>query len=59
MPVGDWQFWIVSLAALIAVLYLLRGVLPRKLSPFRRRGAGVKTSLTVAGKSVERKNSRG
>ena len=28
MPVGDWQFWVVSLVVLAAAGWLARGVLP-------------------------------
>lgn len=27
-PITDWQFWVVSLIALLAAAYLLRAVLP-------------------------------
>ncbi len=42
MPFGDWQFWIVTAAALIAAV-----VLVRPLFPSRR---GKKTTITVQGK---------
>ncbi len=61
MPIGDWQFWVVTVLALAAAAYLLREVLPARVSPFKKRtrGSSVKTSLTVGGKSVERKAERG
>lgn len=44
MPVNDWQFWVVTLAA-IASLYLLKVVLlPKK--------KGTRTTLTVGGQPV-------
>lgn len=56
MPIGDWQFWVVTVLAVLALAYLLREVLPARLSPFRRRSKGaVRASLTVGGKPVERK----
>ncbi|GAB4549720.1 MAG: hypothetical protein Tsb0013_11150 [Phycisphaerales bacterium] len=51
-PVHDWQFWVVTLMALAALLYLLRGLLPgAKKRKAARRG---RTTLTVGGKSVGR-----
>lgn len=50
MPVGDWQFWVVTAAALAAALYLLREVLPPRMSPFRRR-RGKSASLTISGRA--------
>lgn len=56
MPIGDWQFWVVTVLAVLALAYLLREALPARISPFRKRSKGsVKTSLTVGGKSVDRK----
>ncbi|MEO1128740.1 MAG: alpha/beta hydrolase [Planctomycetota bacterium] len=51
-PVDDWQFWVVTLAALLSVLWLGRGLLPRRV---RRRGGEQRATLTVSGKSVERR----
>jgi hypothetical protein len=45
MPVNDWQFWVVTAAGLLAALWLLRMVLPKKKR-------GTKASLTVGGKPV-------
>ncbi len=55
MPIGDWQFWVVSVLALAALAYLLREVLPERISIFKKRARGknVKTSLTIGGKSVD------
>ena len=53
MPLGDWEFWVVTGAGVLAALYVLREVLPAGISPFRKRGKGVKTSLTVEGRSRE------
>jgi hypothetical protein len=41
MPWGDWQFWVVSLAAGVGLFALVRAVTPRK------RAGGVRTGLTV------------
>jgi predicted permease len=52
-PIGDWQFWVVTAAALVAALWLLRALVPRR---FRRRARrrGTRASLTVGGKAVDR-----
>lgn len=48
MPLGDWQFWIVSLAMLAALWFLLRPLLPRRRKASRVRRAGA--TLTVKGR---------
>jgi len=57
MPVGDWQFWAVTLLALCAAGYLLRNVLP---VPFfskraKRKKHESRATLTVGGRQVEKK----
>ncbi|MEM7754572.1 MAG: hypothetical protein AAF297_02935 [Planctomycetota bacterium] len=42
MPWGDWQFWVVTVAAVGAIVWLGRSVLPKR----RAR----KTELTVSAK---------
>jgi hypothetical protein len=51
LPVHDWQFWAVSGAALVALLWLLRAVLPSRLIPrrWRRRGQERRATLTIGG----------
>lgn len=56
MPIGDWQFWVVSLLALGAAGYLLRNVLP---VPFfskraKRKKHESRATLTVGGQRVDR-----
>jgi len=55
-PVGDWQFWVVTSAAAIAALWLLRNLLPIPwLRRRRRRKRGARrATLTVGGKTVSR-----
>jgi hypothetical protein len=48
MPWRDWQFWLVSLAAVGAVALFLRAVLPRKK---KRR---VRTQLTISAGAKDR-----
>lgn len=64
LPLGDWQFWAVTLIALAAGTFLLRGVVPegvwrwlaRRLGvrraggPGRRRSA--RATLTIDGRRV-------
>jgi hypothetical protein len=42
VPVGDWQFWVVTLLAAACLLFVVRAVAPR---PGKKRGKRV--SLTV------------
>lgn len=52
-PIGDWQFWVVTVLALVAVLWLLRNVLPiRRLLGRRKPSAKRRATLTIGGKSV-------
>ena len=46
MPWGDWQFWLVTLAAIAAAWTLWRALVPRK--------RGKRTELTVGGASPRR-----
>ncbi|MCW5766720.1 MAG: hypothetical protein KIT68_12185 [Phycisphaeraceae bacterium] len=53
MPVGDWQFWVVSLVVLAAAGWLARGVLPVPWLSRRRRRARRerRATLTIGGKA--------
>ena len=51
-PINDWQFWVVTGAFVLAMAYLLRGVLPWPGGRRRRRGRRV--DLTVSGRSIKR-----
>ncbi len=42
MPVGDWQFWVVSLIAALGLVVLVWSVLPKR----KRRS---RTELTIGG----------
>ena len=55
-PVGDWQFWVVTLVCLAAAAWLLKGVVP---VPWLSRRAKVKkqtkrVTITVEGKAPEK-----
>lgn len=51
-PVHDWQFWVVTAAALSALVFLLRPVLPGAKK--RKATKSGRTTLTIDGKSVGR-----
>jgi hypothetical protein len=53
LPVGDWQFWVVTAAAIASLAFLLRAPLSRLLR--RNKGKSVRASLTIAGKAVAKK----
>jgi predicted RNA-binding Zn ribbon-like protein len=53
LPLQDWQFWVVTAAAIAALAFLLRAPISRLLR--RNKGKSVRTSLTVGGKSVDKK----
>lgn len=41
LPISDWQFWVASLAALLAASWVLRGLIPR------RKKRGTRVALTI------------
>lgn len=43
MPLGDWQFWVVTIAAIACAAWLIRMLRPKK-------NRSVKTTLTVSAK---------
>jgi hypothetical protein len=49
VPVHDWQFWVVTAIAVVALWYLLRSILPPSLGGKRRKG--VSARLTIGGKA--------
>ncbi len=48
IPWNDWQFWVATLAALGAALWILRGLWPR------RKRAGTRVALTIKRTDHER-----
>lgn len=44
MPIGDWQFWVVTLVAIGALVMLWRMLLPKK--------KGKRTRLTISAKDA-------
>jgi hypothetical protein len=50
-PVGDWQFWAVSVCALAAVLFLCRGLIPGKK---RKKQREKRVTLTIDRKQAEK-----
>jgi len=47
MPLGDWQFWVVTVIAVCGVFALIRVVLPK-------RKAKKRTTLTIEGRQRKR-----
>ncbi|MBI1189241.1 MAG: hypothetical protein GC200_00970 [Tepidisphaera sp.] len=50
---ADWQFWVVTVIAAGALLYLVRGAIPERV--WKRRKKGHAASLTIEGKSMSKK----
>ncbi|MBX3373783.1 MAG: hypothetical protein KF817_08100 [Phycisphaeraceae bacterium] len=48
MPIGDWQFWVVTFAALLALSVLLRPVV-RAIHRRGRPGTRRRATLTIEG----------
>ncbi|MDX2130783.1 MAG: hypothetical protein SFY69_01865 [Planctomycetota bacterium] len=51
LPIGDWQFWVVTVLALLGAAFVLREVLPARINPLKRRRGEKKTTLTIEGKT--------
>lgn len=43
LPLGDWQFWVVSVAVLVVVLVAARPFIPG----LRRKGRSTRVNLTI------------
>ena len=56
LPVGDWQFWVVTLALLGALFYLLRPAIKKMRG---QKGTSTKATLTVGGKAMDRSSTDG
>lgn len=52
-PVGDWQFWVVTLVFALAVAWLCWNVLPLKQIIRKGRAAPKRTTLTVEGQKPQ------
>ena len=59
MPTHDWQFWVVTVIAVIALLWLGRSVMRVALPRKKRRGVAKRTTLTMGGKAVRRSRGGG
>jgi hypothetical protein len=53
MPWHDWQFWVVSLIAIVAAWIVLRMLIPAGLISGKRTKA-TKARLTIGGKPVDK-----
>ena len=54
-PVGDWQFWVVTLVFLLAIAWLCWNVLPIRQILRKGKAAPKRTVLTVEGERPERR----
>jgi hypothetical protein len=54
LPVGDWQFWVVTVVAVLALGWLTRNILPVPVLTRRARAKRMqkRVSITVGGKAV-------
>jgi hypothetical protein len=55
LPVGDWQFWVVTAAAAAGLWYVLKELVPGKWWPWRRKPKGKSAPLTIEGKAPGKK----
>lgn len=55
LPVHDWQFWVATVIALVALRYVLRMIFPSgiPLISKRRKPGATRTVLTVERKPVD------
>ncbi|MBN8598208.1 MAG: hypothetical protein J0L78_11095 [Planctomycetes bacterium] len=55
IPWTDWQFWVATVIALLALWLVLRNLLPPGWIPFTKpKGKQTKASITIRGKPVDR-----
>ncbi|GMV24922.1 MAG: hypothetical protein AMXMBFR58_09530 [Phycisphaerae bacterium] len=56
LPVHDWQFWVATVIALVALRHVLRMLFPSgiPIGKRRRKAAGTRATLTVDRKPVDR-----
>jgi len=60
LPIGDWQFWVATLFALLAGLWLTRKVVPwRRILRRPPRPRGRRATLTLDGVAIEKRKRRG
>lgn len=50
-PVGDWQFWVVTTLAVVALIWLIGRLVPKRFFNAHRRRTKPAT-LTIGGKAV-------
>jgi hypothetical protein len=58
-PVGDPQFWIVTLVAFVAVSWIAWKLLPKRLLGRHRRAGQKHATLTVSGKPLNERKRAG
>jgi len=58
VPWRDWQFWVVSVAALIAGVMILRAALPARWQPWKKQGKQTRATLTIGGEDARSRSTR-
>lgn len=53
-PVTDWQFWVVTLLALLAAAWLIRGLARFLLHSRKGKAAPKRATLTIDGRPAAR-----
>ncbi|MBY0113321.1 MAG: hypothetical protein K2Y21_10895 [Phycisphaerales bacterium] len=53
LPLHDWQFWVATAIALIALWIVINSVVPPSLLPWKRKPKGTKASLTISAKRAD------
>lgn len=56
LPIHDWQFWIATTLAVVALIAVLRALVPQGLIPkfLRKKPKGRRATLTLGGQAVSR-----
>ncbi|HLO39957.1 MAG TPA: hypothetical protein VK176_02970 [Phycisphaerales bacterium] len=56
LPIHDWQFWVATVIAILALRHVLKMLFPSGLPLMKKRagGKGTRTTLTVDRKPVDR-----
>lgn len=56
LPITDWQFWVATLIAILALRHVLKMIFPSglPLSRKRRKGKQTRATLTVDRRPVDR-----
>jgi|GEM_PF-632832 len=53
LPIHDWQFWVATAVALVALYVVAGKFLPRRWLPWPGKRSGRRVSITIDGKRPE------